>query len=66
MPRSKRWDLKRKCDYIIADINNALELCEYLFNTYYPNYPDYYPFVQTWIEALLAIKESVQKFKEGI
>jgi hypothetical protein len=30
MPRSKRWDLKRKCDYIIADINNALELCDYL------------------------------------
>jgi hypothetical protein len=63
MPRTKRQELKRKCDFIIADINNALDMCEYLFNTYYPDYPDYYTFVQTWIEALLAIKESVENFK---
>lgn len=66
MPKSKRWDLKRKCDYIIADIDNALELCGKLWDTYYPNYPDYYPFVNTWIEALLAIKESVSNFREMI
>jgi len=66
MPRSKRWTLKRKCEYIVADINNALTLCGQLWDTYYPNYEEYYPYVQTWIEALLAIKESVENFREMI
>jgi len=66
MPRSKRWELKRKCDYIIADVDRALKLCGDLMEVYYPNYPEYYPFVQTWIDAFRAIKESVQNFREGI
>jgi len=66
MPRSRRWTLKRKCEYVMADIDNALEMCQHLWDTYYPKYPDYYPFIQTWIEALLAVKESVKNFREEI
>jgi len=66
MPRSKRWTLKRKCEYIIKDIDAALQMCGDLMEVYYPNYPDYYVFVQTWIDALNAIKESVSNFREMI
>jgi hypothetical protein len=66
MPRSHRWEIKRKCQYIIADIENALELCDKLMNIYYPNYPDYYIFPQLWIDALKAMRESVNLFIDKV
>jgi len=66
VPKQKRWDLKRKCDYLNRDLERALYQCQKLWEVYHPNYPMYYPFISTWVEAIHTIQESVSQFKEMI
>ena len=66
MPKSKRDRIKQKCDSLINAIERALSHAGGLMEVYYPDYPDYYVYIQTWIDALRAIKESVENFREGV
>jgi len=38
MPKQFRSTLKRKCEYIVKDINAALKMCGDLMEVYYPDY----------------------------
>jgi hypothetical protein len=66
MPKQKRWDLKRKCDIILKNLNHALYQAQNLYQVYYPDYPEYYPFPELWCQAIDSLIESVSKFREEI
>ena len=66
MPKQKRWDLKRRCDLMEANLNRALHQCNQLYNVYYPDYPDYYPVIDVWCSAISTLTLSISSFKEEI
>lgn len=66
MPKQIRQDLKRKCDILTNNLNHALYQAMALYNVYYPDYPDYYPYCELWCKALDSMIESVANFKEVI
>ena len=66
MPKQFRQDLKRKCDILVNNLNHALYQAAALYQVYYPDYPDYYPYPELWYQTLESIIESVTNFKEEI
>jgi hypothetical protein len=66
VPKQRRWQLKRECDQLKAALVKAATIADGLMQVYYPNYPQYYLFVQTWLDAIRALVESVSKFREDI
>ena len=66
MPKQKRWDLKRSCEFMETNLARALKQSNKLYNVYYPNYPDYYPIIECWCIAIHQLQLSVVKFKGEI
>ena len=66
MPDSTRTLLIKKLESIILHLENASEGLGYLYNTYYPNYPNQYEPLQSVLLACCQMVELLREFREGM
>ena len=66
MPDSKRGLLIKKVESILLHLENAGEGLFYMYETYYPNYPEHYTPLQMAVTAIDKIVELLREFREGM
>ena len=64
MPDSKRGILIKKQQQALLHLENAAEDLIYMYDSYYPDYPEHYPPMQDILTAVMRMVEVLRNFRE--